>query len=266
MISYRESPTEVRSVADVQAELVAVEDLERKTRASRDPFVHPVWGPRTVMSATTPWAGEGDGSSGPNMLSAEERRYLRWVASRAPDDGAVLEIGPWLGQSTRCLLEGLPVDRSLTTVDDFIWRASWMNDYLLGTELPVPANHEDFFPLFQSLNPDHGGRLTVRRGRLNPYDGNEDVTPFAWHDGPIRLLVVDCGRTQAVNETWYGLLQSSFIPGETLIVMQDWRLFREIPFRWYNQTRLFTDAHAENLWPLHELNDGGLASFLYVES
>jgi hypothetical protein len=215
------------------------------------------------MVSTPPWVAEPTAASGPNMLSDEERQYLRWVARRTPD-GEILELGPWLGQSTRCLLEGLARDRSLTTVDDFVWRAAWMDDYLQKTDLDRPANHADFSRLFRIVNQDVLDRLTILRRRLNLYDGNEDVPPFVWDGRQIRLLVVDCGRTQEVNESWYGLLEPSFISGETLIVMQDWRLFRDVPFRWYNQTRQFTTAHANHLMLMHEVSTGGLAAFLYV--
>jgi hypothetical protein len=197
------------------------------------------------------------------MLTTEERQYLRWIGVNMPDDGAVLELGPWLGQSTRCILEGLPRGMSITTVDDFIWR-NWMDPFLNDTGLEVPGIHTDFSSLFRVLNHDLLPRLTICRNRLSVFDGNDDVPPFAWSGGPIRLLVVDCGRTIEVNETWFRLVQSSLIPNETLVVMQDWRLFREVPFRWYNQTRQFTDSHRDCLVPQHEVSDGGLASFMYV--
>lgn len=44
--------------------------------------------------------------------------------------------------------------------------------------------------------------------------------------------------------------------------MQDWRLHRERPRKWYNQTKDFTDKNP-SLELIHEIKDGGIATFLY---
>ena len=65
------------------------------------------------------------------------------------------------------------------------------------------------------------------------------------------------------NEAWFAKLAPSFIPGETLIAMQDWQTFKETPARPYNQTKLFTDAKGTSLELVHELRGGSLATFRY---
>jgi hypothetical protein len=66
-----------------------------------------------------------------------------------------------------------------------------------------------------------------------------------------------------VNEAWYGALAPHFIPGRTLVMMQDWGTHREVPDRPDNQTKLFTDLRAAALVLVHELVRGNLATFLY---
>ena len=198
------------------------------------------------------------------MLSSEERGYLRWIGTKFTGTGAAVELGPWLGQSTRCILAGLPPQYRLTTVDDFIWRSAWMDGHLSRTAFTPPGNFQTFLPLFREINAAYLERLSVVEGRLSLYDGNEAIAEFEWTGEPIELLVVDCGRTFEVNETWFRKLQACFIPGESFIVMQDWRLFRETPFKWYNQTRQFTDSKQGLLRLHHEVSHGGLASFLYT--
>lgn len=77
------------------------------------------------------------------------------------------------------------------------------------------------------------------------------------------MMFIDCGRTYEANQAWYAAFSSSFIPGGTLLVMQDWRLHRELPFKWYNQTLNFTEAKGEALLLIHELRDGGVGTFLF---
>jgi hypothetical protein len=45
-----------------------------------------------------------------------------------------------------------------------------------------------------------------------------------------------------MNEAWYNHFKSSFIPGRTLIVMQDWRTHREVPRKSFNQTLMFSES------------------------
>jgi hypothetical protein len=45
--------------------------------------------------------------------------------------------------------------------------------------------------------------------------------------------------------------------------MQDWRLWREIPEKWFNQTKQFTDSKSHLMEEIHEVSDGGIATFLY---
>jgi hypothetical protein len=201
------------------------------------------------------------------MITPEEERYYRWIARRYRARGAVLELGCWLGRSTSCLAHGLRrspgfAGRRLVVVDDFVWRSSWMDGHYDGADRP--ANHASFRGLFDRYTAGLGAHLDVRTARLSPYDGNEHVRPFAWDGGAIELLVVDCGRTFAANQAWWDVLAPSFVPGETLIVMQDWQTFRETPRREYNQTKDFTDAKGAALRLEHELRHGEVGSFRFV--
>lgn len=205
----------------------------------------------------------------PGMITTEEARYYRWIGRRHRGWGAVVELGCWLGRSTFCLLDGMRrrpgfggSGRRLVVVDDFVWRSSWMDGYYDAGDRP--ANHESFRPLFDRYTAGLAADLDVRTARLSPYEGNEHIQPFAWDGEPVELLVVDCGRTFAVNQAWWDALAPSFAPGKTLIVMQDWQTFRELPHRPYNQTKDFTDAKGAALQLEHELRHGGVGTFRFV--
>ena len=64
----------------------------------------------------------------PAMISAEERRYLYWLASENwKCEGHIVEVGPWLGGSTYCLAEGMRDNsvegtHKLHVFDNFVWR------------------------------------------------------------------------------------------------------------------------------------------------
>jgi hypothetical protein len=66
-----------------------------------------------------------------------------------------------------------------------------------------------------------------------------------------------------VNVAWYKCLRPAFIRGRTLIMMQDWRVHREVPHKWFNQTLLFTEERQNELKLVHEISLGSLATFLF---
>jgi hypothetical protein len=107
--------------------------------------------------------------------------------------------------------------------------------------------------------------LNVQRVKITDYDGNEGLPILSWCGDPIEILYVDCGRTYAVNDAWYNHLKSSFIPGRTLIVMQDWGVHRETPRKWFNQTLIFTESKQDSLLLIHEVQHGCIATFLFTE-
>jgi len=221
------------------------------------------------------WAAEPlDEVDVPGMITLEERRYYGYLGGFYAGRGEVVELGSWLGLSTLAILSGLlrnPLfqGKKLHVFDDFVWRSSWMDKWLEGRSLafPRPANHGDFSPLFDRYTGQARDRMIVKRRRIAPYDGNETLPPLTWEGGePIELLFVDCGRTLEVNEAWYRTLSPSFLPGRTILVLEDWKTHREVPVRWYNQIKQFTDSKGHQLRLLHELRDGGAATFLYQGS
>lgn len=220
-----------------------------------------------VLEDKTPWAGLSVKKYDmPAMISDEERKYYKWIGQFYSGKGEVVELGPWLGCSTLHILDGL-IDnpnfsgRKLFVYDDFTWRSAWMDKKL--PETLRPHNHDDFRYLFDRYTALYKDFMFVEKKRICIYDGNNNVPQLSWERRPVEIMYVDCGRTFEVNETWYNIFSSSFIPNKTIIIMQDWRVHREVPVRWNNQTKQFTDSKGSELQEIHELKQGHIATFLY---
>lgn len=202
----------------------------------------------------------------PGMLAQEDIQYYHYISRYYTGQGEVVELGPWLGLSTHHLMVSLSDNpafhgRSIHVFDDFIWRSGWMDQYV-KEEDRVLGNHQDFSAMFNKYASRIAGKLRIYKAKVAHCDGNEHVPVAEWDGKPIELIVVDCGRTLAANQGWYDIFSPAFIPGKTLVVMQDWRLHRERPRKSYNQTLLFTEANPR-LHLVHEVTDGGVAAFIF---
>lgn len=220
-----------------------------------------------VMSPDAPWLKVGHAlDSLPAMITDEEKQYYNWLGKFYKGHGRIVELGPWLGASTVNILSGLennPKFRSerLHVFDDFVWRKDWMDNYVEPSDrLP---RHADFRHLFERNVKKYEEKLEITKSRFAVYDGNDAVPLLSWDKGPIEMIYVDCGRTMEANEGWWAKLSPYFIPGETIIVMQDWRVHREVPELFWNQTDLFTASKGPRLRQVHEMTDGAAATFVY---
>jgi hypothetical protein len=220
-----------------------------------------------VMQKKAPWLlSEIEPYSIPGMISDEEKQYYNYIGQFYSGKGEIVELGPWLGLSTRYIINGLIENHKFTAkkiyvYDDFIWRSSWMNKYVsLDEQL---ENHQDFQFLFNKYSSDLQAYLQVEKRKIVDFDGNQNLPQLTWNNGAIELMYIDCGRTFEVNQAWYKIFSPYFIPNVTLLIMQDWRIHRQLPPMWYNQTKQFTESKSDRLQLLHEVSNGNIATFLY---
>jgi len=256
---------------------IALQEAMRQREARRSPVIEPPrqsWVDqsvlvRCVLESHAPWSHLAPVSSQiPGMLTVAERQYYMYLPQFYTGVGEVVELGPWLGLSTSILIQALQAnphfdERSLHVYDDFVWRSSWMNKWLKDASIQSLDNHESFLPLFLQLQQATLERLTVTRCKIADFDGNEALPPLQWEQGPIELIVVDCGRQWHVNEAWYRVFSPHFIPDVTLIVMQDWQNHKRVPEVFWENTKMFTDSKQGQLELLHEVNQAGIGTFLY---
>jgi hypothetical protein len=219
-----------------------------------------------VMDKHAPWLTISPGNIGmPGMLAYEEIQYYHYISRFYSGAGEVVELGPWLGLSTRHIMSALSYNptfagRKLHVFDDFVWRSDWMDPHF--SEGERPRHHESFQHLFEGYTASVANRLHVTKAKFTDYDGNMDVPLAEWHKGAIEMIFVDCGRTYQANQGWYNIFSYAFVPDLTLVIMQDWRLHRERPRRHYNQTLHFTQEHPR-LELIHEVRHGGVGTFLF---
>jgi hypothetical protein len=225
---------------------------------------------RCILETGQPWDFiEAPECRIPGMLSEREKKYYGYVTGFYTGKGAAVEIGTWLGMSTFYLVDSLrknPAFRgTLYCFDDYIWRSSSNDKWLAGTPYQAPPNYTSFLPMFEEFAEKAGVRQNIQPAavKLSEFPGNQHLPQFNWSGGPIELCVVDCGRTLDVNEAWWRTTESSFIPGRTLLVMQDWQAHKAVPEVFWENTKLFTDRRLQSLELIHELPEAMTATFLY---
>lgn len=224
---------------------------------------------RQILELDPPWSGSATKKHDvPAMIQPEEADYYVWLGGHYTGRGEVVEIGPWLGASTVHILDGLAPnpefgDRRLNVYDDFVWRSVWMDPGLpdVGRR---PDNGESFQPLFEEYTAEYATRMEVRRCRLATEPANASLPEFGWDGRPIEFAFIDTGRHMEINQVWWERLEPAFIPGVTLLVLQDWQTDKIVPRQWFNQMWHFTTSKGERLDLVHELRQGGVATFLYL--
>ena len=143
--------------------------------------------------------------------------------------------------------------------DDFTWRSEWMNRHLPIAMAP-PDELSDFRPMFEHYAAPYIEHLDIATRRIGAGD---DAPPLTWDGGPIEMAFIDCGRTFEVNDAWYRILGPHFVPDRTLVVLQDWRTHEQVPVRWFNQIKDFTDSLGSAFDLVHEVATGGVATFIF---
>lgn len=244
-----------------EQQVVDLNDSIRKVM-SNSGNVHEIWGANSVMDEHPPWQTTLIHRHLPNMLSEEDGKYISWISKKIPENSSVLELGPWLGQSTQLLRENLNKSSSLDVVDDFIWRSAWMSPYV-GDDL----HHDDgssFLSTFKRLNRNILNQIRIHEASIEQTAENKHIKRFdPPFKGGLEMVLVDCGRTFSLNETWWNLLKPHFIPNVTLIALQDFRTHREVPKQWWNQLDEWVKSKYHFLEQVHEVNSGGIASFVF---
>jgi len=155
----------------------------------------------------------------PAMVSAAERAFFTASAARSRGkEGAIVDLGCWLGATSLALAQGiLSHDSSagerrekVFGFDIFLWE-DWMPAHL---PYCVYTNGDSFLPEARRLVRDHAGdAVELIQANLAAYD---------WQGGAIKILLVDAMKNEAIAvhiaRTFYPSLLS-----HALLIHQDFK-------------------------------------------
>jgi hypothetical protein len=178
------------------------------------------------------------------MISPEEQRYLFWLTrTHWKDVGHVVEMGPWLGGSSYCLLEGMQAAGAASTsphklhvFDNFVWR-----EFMGGRGGPELDDGASFESHFRRTLAPHAARLAVHNAWLPDDEAHDDpeleairepIPPDAelvtWcADDPVEILFVDGAKSWRGMTALLTTFVDALIPDRSLLVFQDYKYWGE---------------------------------------
>jgi len=129
-----------------------------------------------------------------------------WLGSHFLGLGEVVELGPWLGKSTLSILEGLVKSgrfegQKLRVYEDFIWRSSFMNNYVPPSK--HRADGENFLPLFEEMTAARREWISAKACAIQRQVIGMLTCRFSWDGGPVEMMFIDCGKAFLENEAWF---------------------------------------------------------------
>jgi hypothetical protein len=162
-------------------------------------------------------------SAGPKHLgatTAEEQAWCRWFGADVyTAQGAVVELGPWLGSLTTSLCEGLVRNsravqrREIVYVFDLFEWSSLFEEWSRATpHAGLFAPGASFETYYRSLLHEYMRFLTVVRA---------DLSTTAWNGKPIELLINDAAKSVRIADNIFRTFVPAMIPGRSYIAHQD---------------------------------------------
>ena len=169
--------------------------------------------------------------------------FLRLLASQAPADSSIVEVGTWLGAGTAYLALGVR-DRNDRSVDIHCfdgWSASKAErqEALIQKGI-VLESFEDTLPRVQDVLSSFQVDIRYHKG---------DVNDAQWDGRRISVYVDDASKGP---DTFLHVLKTFgpyWIPGETVIVLMDYYYWKKLR-RWraieYRCQQSFIEAHSDH--------------------
>jgi hypothetical protein len=195
-----------------------------------------------------------------SMLTDLEKEYLYTFAFKEyGGQGAIVDLGCWLGSSTIALASGLrehpnPQLRSalVHAYDLFMWDG-WMNDVSAVRQTPLDGKYkpgESFFEACRELTEPW-------KDNIRFYPG--DLSSIGWAGGPIEFLFVDAMKSWHLTNSIIHDFYPSLIPGISTIVQQD---FGNFYVYWVH---LITYRLREYFQPVYDIPYSESLCFKYVK-
>lgn len=157
----------------------------------------------------------------PTMLAPEEQRFYFWTTSKwMQDEGAVVDLGCFVGGSTARLAAGHQHagHRGLIHAYDRFGANEATKEHILYAQGITPFEGNETLDLAINLLTPWTERIALHPGQI------EDQF---WDEGPIEILVMDASKSVQTMDAMARIFFPSLIPGRSLVVQQDylyWRL------------------------------------------
>lgn len=154
----------------------------------------------------------------PTMLTQEEMRMLAWVAEATPVDGAIIDLGAFLGGSSVSLALGAAKATPPKRVHSY---DRFRLDEKVKFQFLYKRGHgfvegEDALPVFRRFTKPVAEAIEVHQG---------DVREARWDGSPVAVLFVDLSKTKEINDHLLATFFPALVPG-SVIVQQDFLFFR----------------------------------------
>jgi len=176
---------------------------------------------------TAPWQGLdptvlASADPVPTMLHQEERQMYYWLArDYLQDAGTIVDLGSYVGGSTACLAAGCEAggkSSAIHSYDRFEIHNAERKARLLSLGVPDFLD-ADILPAIQTM-------LSPWKSRIHLYPG--DIRRMGWSRGPIELLIIDAAKHANTGDHIASTYFPHLIPGRSLVVHQDFLVFRNI--------------------------------------
>jgi hypothetical protein len=158
----------------------------------------------------------------PGMLTHPEKRMLYWLTRELyTGEGAICDLGAFLGGSTICFLTGLQ-DRGETRRMLHSYDLWVLGPFELEAFFPDnPPPHNQTFPLFMENTRGFHHLLHTHAG---------DLLNHRWNGEPIEIVFVDIAKA---HTTWDHIVRHFFpslIPERSIVILQDYLFSRTGPW------------------------------------
>ena len=192
------------------------------------------------------------------MTSLNEQKYLRWFSQEVfKDNGAIVELGCWLGSLTKSICDGLScqnlTNHKVHVYDLFEWEHN-MEDTCESLELNYRGKYkdgEDYSTLYKQVMNRYVKMLQINK---------LDLVRANWDKGPIELLVVDAMKYESLCDNITRQFYPALIPGSSYIVHQDFMHFYE------SWGHISAYRLREYIRPVYEVLDSGSMVFKCLNS
>ena len=154
------------------------------------------------------------------VWSDEMAFFTESAAHYVGKEGAIVDLGCWLGSTSIALAQGIlshgsetdHVDEKVFGLDMFVWE-SWMPAHL---PYCVYEPGDSFLPEARRVVREHGaGRVELIQADLGLYQ---------WSGGPIKILLVDAMKNEDLAVQIPRNFFPSLVPG-SLLIHQDFKHF-----------------------------------------